>query len=523
MTLTSLFTGCQTDGHEVLIRKVYSVPLFNSPLFSIRTHWRRGAGSSIVADDSGCWLTLPSFIMKIDDFDDFLLPIAPSDPTAPLEYSKPLSIRHTLTAARRAATTKTISCRRSRVPTAASHLLPVQSPEKRAELPIIPTNYVPESASAKQHCHSSYDLHRHFGCRKLNYDILPHLGTGLHVTQTKEPPLTIGDMSMMKRGARGGPVTRPPRALHTVGIDIGYRDGKSPGGYQYFLFMADLATRYSWTYGLADLSGDTIIDALWRFFVDAGGFPRRLCCDFDRRFLAGSVSRLLWSHGVRIGASPPHRQSQNGAVERNWNTAVEMARSFLAEAGLPRRYWFWAVREATVRMNMLPVKTGPSLDDEGAFQAIPSEDAEQATYAAVASRGHTLTFGRFAGAIVPAERPTPSHKQSRRRSLAERTASLSTPLELFHGIRPDYRILYKFGSVGYFRRTIESTGAKKSKFSDQSHAGIALGRSDYTNGMMFWDPTTSRFSVSLDYSLDPTSSLKLGWQNQVRAYHVSAK
>jgi hypothetical protein len=390
-------------------------------------------------------------------------------------YSEPLSIQHTLTAARRTATTKTISCRRSRVPTAVSHLLPAQSPEKRAELPIIPTNYVPESASAKQHRHSSYDLHRHFGCRKLNYDILPHLGTGLHVTQTKNPPLTIGDMSTMKRGARGGPVTCPPRALHTVGIDIGHGDGKSPGGYQYCLFMVNLATRYTWTYGLANLSGDTIIDALWRFFfVDAGGFPRRLRCDFDRRFLAGSAGRLLRSHGVRIGASPPHRQSQNGAVERNWNTAVEMARAFLAEAGLPRRYWFWAVREATVRMNMLPVKAGPSLDDEGAFQAIPSKDAKQATYAAVASRGHTLTFGRLACAVVPAERPTPSRKQSRHRSLAERAVSLSAPLELFYGIRPGYRILCKFGSVGYFRRTIESTGAKKSKFSDQSHTGIAL-------------------------------------------------
>jgi hypothetical protein len=28
-----------------------------------------------------------------------------------------------------------------------------------------------------------------------------------------------------------------------------------------------------------------------------------------------------------------------------------------------------------------------------------------------------------------------------------------------------------------------------------------------TNGMMFWDPTTSRFSVSPNYNLDPTKSL----------------
>jgi hypothetical protein len=125
-------------------------------------------------------------------------------------------------------------------------------------------------------------------------------------------------------------------------------------------FLVNLVTRYTWTYGLANLFGDTIIDALWHFFIDAGGFPWRLCCNC-----------------VRIGASPRYWQSQNGAVLlHNWNTAVEMAQAFLVEDRLPRHYWFLAVREAAVHMNMLPMKAGPSLDYEGAFQAIPSEDAE---------------------------------------------------------------------------------------------------------------------------------------------------
>lgn len=56
---------------------------------------------------------------------------------------------------------------------------------------------------------------------------------------------------------------------------------------------------------------------------------------------------------------------------------MEIAQAFLAEDGLPRHYWFWAIREATVHMmNILPMKAGPSLDYEGAFQAIPSKDAE---------------------------------------------------------------------------------------------------------------------------------------------------
>jgi hypothetical protein len=256
---------------------------------------------------------------------------------------------------------------------------------------------------------------------------------------------------------------------------------------------------------LSDLTGDSITGALWRYFVDAGGFPRRLQCDFDRRFLHGSVGQLLRAHGVRIGASPPHRQSQNGAVERNWNTAVEMGRAYLAKAGLPKRYWFWAVREATIRMNMLPVKARICTDDEGAFNDLPP----------TANRTGTppfLEFGILAQVDkTPPPNPAPptqtKEKKSSRKSLSDRAAQLATPLELFYGVRPDYRVLYKFGTVRFFRRTIESTGQKKSKFSSQSHTGIALGRSDCTNGMMFWDPTTSRFSVSADYSLDPDRSL----------------
>jgi hypothetical protein len=67
---------------------------------------------------------------------------------------------------------------------------------------------------------------------------------------------------------------------------------------------------------------------------------------------------------------------------------------------------------------------------------------------------------------------------------------------------PNYHLLFNWGSIGYFRHTIESTGQKKSKFSAQTSAGIALGCSNYTKGMMFWDPNTSRFSVSADYKLD---------------------
>ena len=155
----------------------------------------------------------------------------------------------------------------------------------------------------------------------------------------------------------------------------------------------DLATRYTWVYGLTDLTGNSICDALWRFFVDAGGFPRRFRCDFDRRFINGKVGRLLRSHGVKIGASPPYRQSQNGADERHWNTAVEMARSFLAESNLPKRHWFWAIREAAIRMSMLPVKSGPSPDKAMEFSGDDDIDHNDTIVANLATHESTVPTG----------------------------------------------------------------------------------------------------------------------------------
>jgi hypothetical protein len=204
----------------------------------------------------------------------------------------------------------------------------------------------------------------------------------VHNPQQSTP--TIGDMVNLKRGPRGKLLERPNHKLHTIGMDIGYGDGKSPGGFTHCLMLVDLATRHAWTYGLANTSGTSIVDALWGFFIDAGGFPKRVRCDFDKRLIQGDVGRLLKANGVIIGASPPHRQSQNGAVERCWNTACEMGRSFLAEAQLPKRYWFWAIRTAIQRMNMLPCRNPDNrtdADDAGEFlpiNEIPDETGRRA-------------------------------------------------------------------------------------------------------------------------------------------------
>jgi hypothetical protein len=202
----------------------------------------------------------------------------------------------------------------------------------------------------------------------------------------------------------------------------------------------------TWCYGLKDITSPSISDAFWRFFMDAGGFPRRIQCDFDQKFLGGPTNRLFCSKGIHLKSAPPYRQSQNGLVESHWRVAGNMARAFLAEAGLPKRFWFWAVREATIQMNLVPCVTGPA-------------------------------------------------------------NLLTTPFEAFYGIKPDLRTLFPFGSIGYYGCPRNGPYGTRTNFESQSFVGIALGHADTSNGMLFWNPTLTCFCVSADYRLDDTRAV----------------
>ena len=51
----------------------------------------------------------------------------------------------------------------------------------------------------------------------------------------------------------------------------------------------------------------------------------------------------------------------------------------------------------------------------------------------------------------------------------------------------------------------------RTNFQSQTFPGIAFGRSDQTNGMIFWSPETCRFSVSANYKLDPDRQVRTHW------------
>ena len=80
--------------------------------------------------------------------------------------------------------------------------------------------------------------------------------------------------------------------LKVVGMGIGYGEGTSYGGSKYVVILVDQCTSNSFTYSMQG-----VCEALWKFFIDAEGFPKTIQCDFDLRLIGGKAAALLRSHG----------------------------------------------------------------------------------------------------------------------------------------------------------------------------------------------------------------------------------
>jgi hypothetical protein len=73
-----------------------------------------------------------------------------------------------------------------------------------------------------------------------------------------------------------------------------------PGGYKYTLAFVDNFSNQMWLHGMHGISGDNMCDALWRFFLEAGRFPRLIQCDLNTGLWHASARCLLNTFGIRL-------------------------------------------------------------------------------------------------------------------------------------------------------------------------------------------------------------------------------
>lgn len=88
----------------------------------------------------------------------------------------------------------------------------------------------------------------------------------------------------------------------------------------------------------------------------AGHQIRRVRSDNAKEFRSKEMNALLRKHSIVHEFSTPYCAAQNGRVERQNRTIVEMARSMLTGTSLPLKLWAEACKTAALIRNMLPLK-----------------------------------------------------------------------------------------------------------------------------------------------------------------------
>src|SRR4051812_16667415 len=76
--------------------------------------------------------------------------------------------------------------------------------------------------------------------------------------------------------------------------------------------------------------------------------------DGAKEFLSFSMQNLLKSHGTFHQQSCPHTHQQNGTAERKHCHILEVTRSLLISAFVPKTYWAEAVMTAALLINITP-------------------------------------------------------------------------------------------------------------------------------------------------------------------------
>jgi transposase InsO family protein len=149
-------------------------------------------------------------------------------------------------------------------------------------------------------------------------------------------------------------MTEHPEQLLHMDI-VGPSRVRSMGGKWYVLVIVDDYSYYSWVFFLE--SKDEVFEHFWslalRLNNEHPNCLKVICSDNGTEFRNASFYEFCLKHGIDQQFSAPRIPQQNGVVERNNRTLIEMARMMLDEHMTPRRFWADAISTACYISNQI--------------------------------------------------------------------------------------------------------------------------------------------------------------------------
>ena len=184
------------------------------------------------------------------------------------------------------------------------------------------------------------------------------------------PNIKFGDMickacdeSKACRKAHTGKLSQASYAMQLVHVDLqGPFQVPDLDGNNYQAILVDDFTKRKWSLILRtkDEFGPKLKEWLASLHIP----PETMRSDFGGEFLGKCTNDFLQTcaeRGIHPEKSLPHESQQNGKAERANRLVLEMARTMLLAAGLPKTCWSYAIRHATYIDQFLDdTKTGLS-------------------------------------------------------------------------------------------------------------------------------------------------------------------
>ena len=130
----------------------------------------------------------------------------------------------------------------------------------------------------------------------------------------------------------------PKAPMQFISIDLAYLP-KDDMGYQYFLLIGDIFSKFVQAVPLKDQTAPTIVDALLRNWIYLHGSPFYLLSDqgtnVDGEVMAAICNKL----GIEKRRSSAYHSQGNGFAERNIRTVKDLLRAALLHRHLPQTKW----------------------------------------------------------------------------------------------------------------------------------------------------------------------------------------
>lgn len=177
----------------------------------------------------------------------------------------------------------------------------------------------------------------------------------------------------------------------------------SVSGSKYFMLCKDEWSSYTYVYCLEDKTQTTLNLAkfLAKFEEETTSRVKRIQTDFGSEFVNKRNEILFALERVVHETTAPYTPQQNGTVEREMQTIVNMARTMLQASKLPTKLWDEAIKTACFIKNRLP----NSSTDKTPYELVRSKKPKMSHLCEFGRQVHVMIDGHHLSKFEPRTEP----------------------------------------------------------------------------------------------------------------------